>query len=930
MLKTELPGIHDDFFELGGHSLAATQVLARLRQIFQTTLPIGSLFVAPTVARLSERVGEQMANLVADGSARLEQKRPSQIGAGEADAHIPRRHDTMPTPLSLGQQRIYFLDQLGSGAAYNMSASLWLTGSVDERALAMALDEIRRRHEILRATFSMRGEQPVQLVSVPQTEELPTIDLATHPASERTSEAMRLATAEAGQPFDLAIGPLFRAKLVRLSRKEAVLLLTMHHIVSDGWSIGVLYRELIQLYEAFRAGRPSSLEELPIQYGDFAAWQQRSVEQGWLDRQVTYWTRQLDNIPPGCTFPADRPRPAMQSYRGAIEQVFFDRQLIGRLKTLSRRENVTLFMTLLAAFKTLLFRYNGQDDCVVGVPIAGRPQKELESLIGFFANTLVLRTSLAGDPSFIELLARVRSTALGAYAHQDIPIERIMQSLRIGRDLARTPLFQVMFAFQNVPETSVSAATIDPFARPAFDLAPSLTVRPFRVDNKTAKFDLTLYLSEVNDGMSATWQFNTDLFEPATIHRIAWQFQTLLEGVAADPEQKLSELPLLSEADSHQIEIDWNRTETHQLLGPNFVQLFEAQVERSPNAVAVLGGDGQFTYRELNERANQLARYFHESRRRPGHAGWRVLASIGRDNCGAAWDVEDGRRISAARPRLSARTHRLHAARRGRVAPDHANGSLAESDFCGPVARGRPKRTTGSRLLRRQSNARRRTKHCGISSVAPAADGLAYVIYTSGSTGKPKGVMITHGNVCHYAQAMTEAVGIHSDDRYLHTASFSFSSSVRQFTVPLSCGAAVSIASTEELRDPHLLVRDDPPAKRIDPGFRSVILDKLPSGPDVARSVCANRAARQSRAADAVRERAAARSVDRRMAAAVQAWDDIRQHVWSDGNDRDRDDLRHSNRRRRGDDRSDRPADRQHAGLCAGRVAPPGSGRHLR
>ena len=409
MLKTNAPGIHADFFELGGNSLAAMLILARLQQIFQTTLSIEALFASPTIAGIAERIGEQMANLIADGAARLKSKPPSSRDERRQKARIPHRQDAEPAPLSVAQQRVYFLDQIGAGAAYNMSASLWLTGQVDERALALSLDEIRRRHESLRTTFTMRGKQPVQLVAPPRAIELAVVDFAAHPESERAAEVMRLATDEASQPFDLASGPLFRAKLIRLNpRREAALLLTMHHIVSDGWSIGVLYRELKQLYGAFREGRSSPLEVLPLQYGDFATWQQRSIEEGRLESVIRHWTRRLDHLPPACTFPADRPRPAIQSYRGAIEQVFIDRQLVDRLKVFSRRENVTLFMTLLAAFKTLLFRYNGQDDCVVGVPIASRPQKELESLIGFFANTLVMRTSLAGDPSFLELLARIR------------------------------------------------------------------------------------------------------------------------------------------------------------------------------------------------------------------------------------------------------------------------------------------------------------------------------------------------------------------------------------------------------------------------------------------------------------------------------------------------------------------------------------------
>jgi amino acid adenylation domain-containing protein len=805
VLRTDPPGIHDDFFELGGHSLMATRLLTRLKQIFHVTLPIDSVFENPTVARLSECIGAQMVNLVADGAAQFEQGWPSGVDAHWSDARIPRRHDAIPVPLSLPQQRVYFLDQIGSGSAYNMSASLWLTGPVDERALALSVDEIRRRHDILRTTFHMRGERPVQVVSPPQASDLPVIDLTAHPASTRTAEAIRLATEEAAQPFDLANGPLFRAKLIRLAPEERAFLLTMHHIISDGWSIDIFYTELRQLYDAFRERRASPLKELPIQYGDFAAWQHQSVEAGVLTRQINYWTGRLDKLPLACTFPTDRPRPAIQSYRGAIHQVSIDRQLIDQLKGLSQRENVSLFMTFLAAFKTLLFRHNGQDDCVVGIPISNRQKEELESLIGLFANTLVFRTGLAGDPSFVELLARIRSTALGAYANQDVPLERIVQELKVSRDLSLTPLFQVMFAFQNVPGTTGSASQaqppVDRFARPAFDLAPGLSAQPFRVDNGTAKFDLTLYLSENNEGMSATWQFNADLFEGGTVQRVARRFHTLLEGIAANPEHKLSELRLVPEAERRQIEVEWTRTENRDLLSRNFLQLFEAQVEQTPSAVAVLSDDGQFTYRELNQRANQFARLF----QRQGIAREKLIGVclprsadtlavlLGIWKTGGAFlpldpDYPPERNAFMLRDAgamlLITQTSLLprFASVFESSAPDLPE-TLCIDALDGPV----PQEETQN------------------LEVTLAGDTPAYAIYTSGSMGKPKGVMITHANVGHYVQAMAVMLSLTADDRYLHTASFSFSSAVRQFAVPLSCGAAVSIASAEGIRDPQLL-----------------------------------------------------------------------------------------------------------------------------
>ncbi|WP_136618319.1 MULTISPECIES: non-ribosomal peptide synthetase [Mesorhizobium] len=804
VLGAEPPGIDDDFFDLGGHSLTAMQVLARLHAIFEVTLPVDCMFDSPTVARLSRRIGEEMANLVADGLARLERGSTS----GQATTRIPRRQEGVPAPLSSAQQRVFFLDRMGAGSAYTMSASLWLRGALDERALALALDEVRRRHDILRTTFHLRDGDPVQVVSGFQESTLQTIDLTGHEADARTAEAMRIATQESDEPFDLAQGPLFRASLVRLAEQHHALLLTMHHIICDGWSIGVLHAELQQLYQAFHDNRASPLAELPLQFGDFAAWQQRGIETAEIERQTAYWVQQLKGLPPTCTLPTDRSRPAIQSHRGGALQIEIDRQTTDRLKILGRSQDATVFMVFLAAFKTLLFRYNGQDDCVVGVPIANRPRKELEPLIGFFANTLVLRTTLGGDPSFVELLGRIRTTALDAYAHQDVAVERIVDQLKIARDPGHTPLFQVMFAFQNVPKFSGSGPSAQPAADhpvgPSFDFAQDLAAQPLPIDKAMAKFDLTLYLSETPDGMAATWQFNADLYEPAVIDRLARQFQTLLEGIASDPAQTLSQLPLLPEVDRHQIEIDWNRTQAGELLEQDYVQLFEAQVERTPDAVAVLDQDQRLTYRELNERANRFARYFSScgvARETltavclPRSA--EVLAVLlGVWKAGGAFlpldpDYPPDRigfmLADAGAALLITETSLLpkfgaafqpeapgQAAARQAICIDACRPSVAEQDPGNP-------------------------------GVVAAPDALAYVIYTSGSTGRPKGAMITRANVGHYAQAMVCAVGLEPDDTWLHTASFSFSSSIRQFAVPLSCGAAVSIASAEEISDPHVL-----------------------------------------------------------------------------------------------------------------------------
>ena len=806
VLATEPPGIHDDFFDLGGYSLIAMQVLARLQDIFQVELPINCMFESPTVARLSKRIGERMADLVAEGRARLEQGSASR--SEPATRRIRRRQDGKPATLSSAQKRVYFLDRMGAGGAYNMSASLSLTGPLDERALGLALNEIRRRHDILRTTFHMRDGEPVQVVSAYQETVLEAVDLSARSATARTAGAMHLAGQDVGEPFDLAQGPPFRAKLVRLGPGEHILLLTMHHIVSDGWSIGVLHAELKQLYEAFHHDRASPLEDLPLQYGDFAAWQEHGVEAGELERQTSYWVRRFEGLPPTFTLPTDRTRPAVQSYRGGTVHAVIDPQTTDRLKVVGRSRDATPFMIFIAAFETLLFRYNGQEDSVVGVPIANRSRKELEPLIGFFANTLVLRTQLAGDPSFLELLDRVRSTALDAYAHQDVALERIVDHLKLPRDPGRTPLFQVMFAFQNIPELPGTVSTVRPaidhWAGASFDLAQGLAARPLRIDRETAKFDLSLYLSESPAGMSATWQFNADLYEPVDIDRLARHFQTLLEGIAADPDQRLSELPLLPEADRRQIEIDWNRTEACDLLGQDYVQLFEAQVGRTPDATAVLDGGRQFTYRELNERANRFARYF-----RSRGVACETLTAICLPRSAEMLAVLLG--VWKAGGAFLPLDPEYPSERIAFMLRDAGAGLLiTETSLLGkfPIAfqvPGDDRDELGRRICLDTCQAAVALQDsCNLGDLS-TPDALAYVIYTSGSTGSPKGAMITRANVGHYAQAMVRAIAIRPDDIYLHTASFSFSSSIRQFAVPLSCGAAVVVASAEELRDPDLL-----------------------------------------------------------------------------------------------------------------------------
>ena len=646
----------------------------------------------------------------------------------------------------------------------------------------------------------MVGEEPVQIISPPTPTKLPVVDLTGFPQLDREPEALRLAAADAKRPFDLARGPLFRATLVRLSPEEHVLLLATHHIITDGWSTGVLHRELRTLYKAFLTNLVSPLPELPIQYVDFAAWQRDWLQGEVLEAQLAYWKDHLRSVPRVIDLPADRPRPALQTFKGSRRQFVISAQVTEKLKELSLQEQGTLFMTLMATFQILLFRYTGQSEFIVGTPIANRTRLETETLIGFFANTLALRADLSGDPTFRELLGRVRTTANGAYGHQDMPFEKLVEELQPERDPSRIPLVQVMFAFQNLPDGGMERGTpahrLDTLvSEPQFEFGAGLTARPFKVDSGTAKFDMTLYLWETGQEVGGAWQYNADLFEASTIERIAGDFQMLLEEIVAKPERHLSELPQLPEAEQKQPETEWNSPTAILALDRCFHHIFEEQTERTPDAVAVEYGEARFSYGELNGRANQLARHLQKLGVGPEtlvgisltRSAEMVIALLGVLKAGGAYVPLD--------PEYPAE----HLAF---LLEDARLQVLVTEDRLLPML----KPDAGTSLVRIDTDREAIAKqHQHNTDSCATAANLAYVIYTSGSTGRPKGVMVTHANVCHYVDAMRGAVGVSSDDRYLHTASFAFSSSVRQFAVPLSCGAAVVMAPTDQIRDPNAL-----------------------------------------------------------------------------------------------------------------------------
>ena len=691
---------------------------------------------------------------------------------------VPRDGDL---PLPFAQQRLWFLAQLNpESAVYHLPAAFRLTGPLHRAALSRSLTEIVRRHEILRTTFPSREGRPVQAVAPQMDVPLHVVDLQGVPDAAR--EAQRLAAAEMLRPFDLVRGPLLRFTLFPLADDDAIVLFVVHHIIADGWSFNVLFRELRTLYEAFSAGRPSPLPDLPIQYADFAVWQRQGLRGEFLESQVSYWRRQLAGRLPALELPTDRPRPPVETYRGATHMVSLPLPLSKALKAVSLSEGATLFMTLLAALKTLLHRYTGAEDVLVGSPTAGRSRSEIEGLIGLFVNTLVLRTDLSGNPSFREFLGRVRDMALGAYANPDVPFERLVEVLHPERDLSRNPLFQVMFILQNAS------------MMPTLDL-PGLILRPLQVETGTSKFDLTLSLGETEQGLVGTLEYNTDLFDAATIVRLWGHFQTLLEGIVADPGQRLSRIPLLSASERHQLVVQWNRTAKPYAQDRCVHHLLEGQAERTPDAVALVDEDTQLTYRDLHYRADRLARHL----RRLG-VGPDVLVGI----C-----VERSLEMVV-----------------GLLGILKAGGAYVPLDPAYPPGRLAfmledaqiPVLVTQQSLLARLPVHTAHAVCLDANWEAPAPgdaeppppevtpDHLAYVIYTSGSTGKPKGVQVPHRAVVNFLQSMRDQPGVTALDTLLAVTTLSFDIAALELYLPLTVGGRVVVASRAMATDGNLLV----------------------------------------------------------------------------------------------------------------------------
>ena len=691
-------------------------------------------------------------------------------------------------PTSFAQQRLWFLDQLAPGNAfYNVSTALRLTGSLNFTALKQTFNEIVCRHETLRTMFVM-VQQPVQVIAPSLTIPLSLIDIRDFD-QEREIQVRRIATAEAQHPFNLTTGPLLRVKLLQLDEAEYVLLLNLHHIVADGWSIGVLIRELGILYKAFvedkRCLMSTLLPELPIQYADFAQWQREWLqavgENGCspLQTQLAYWQKQLDGISV-LNLPTDRLRPAVPTYRGAKQFLELPHSLTQALEALSYQEDVTLFMTMLAAFQTLLYRYTQQEDIVVGSAIANRNRSELEGLIGFFVNSLVLRSDLSGNPTFRELLNRVREVTLGAYSHQDLPFEKLVEELHPERDLSRHPLFQVVFSLQNTPIEALEL--------------PGLKLSLFDFDSKIAKLDLEFHLWRDLETLKGQVVYSTDLFDQSTITRMLGHFQILLESIVVNPKQRISDLPLLTEGERQQLLIDWNDTKKAYSNSKCFHQLFEAQVEKSPDAIALVFGNQQISYKELNIRSNQLAHYLQKigveteylvgicversSETLPEASPEMIIAILAILKAGGAYLPLDP---SYPQERLN------FMLQDAQVSVLLTQEKLFQN-FTG----------FSNQIISIDKDWAAITQHSRENPNSYVTlENLAYVIYTSGSTGQPKGVLIEHRGLSNLAADQINIFNLQPSNRILQFASLSFDASIFEIVMALGIGATLYLTNKE-------------------------------------------------------------------------------------------------------------------------------------
>jgi amino acid adenylation domain-containing protein len=684
-------------------------------------------------------------------------------------------------PLSFAQQRLWFLNRLDpENPAYNQPTVLRWSGDLNVEALQKTLDAIVARHEVMRTTFTVIDENPMQVVNEPRPVELPLIDLSERPALQRETEVQELLRELTRQCFNLAQDMMLRGALLRLSGNDHVLFLVTHHIASDNWSDQIFFREIAAFYEAIVDERSPVLSDLPIQYADFASWQRQWLQGEVLDEELIYWKKQLEGSAPELQLPTDQPRPLVQTHQGAQRSIKLAANLCQKLKELSREQDATLFMILLAAFQTFLYRYSGQDDIIVGSPIANRGRTEVEELLGFFINTLVLRTDFSGNPTFLELLARVRETCLQAYAHQELPFERIVEELQPGRNLSRNPIFEVMFEFRK--------------ARNQIAKSAGMRVEELEFDSGLAKFDLTLYMIDEGETLRGLLEYRTDLFDAATIERMLRHFERLLEGIVDNPKQRVAEFPLLTAAERHQHLVEWNDTDRDYPRDKCLHHLFEAQVKQTPEARALVYEDRQLTYSELNRRANRLANYL----RKLG-VGPEVLVALCVDRSlemvvGLLGVLKAGGAYVPVDPTYP---------------KERQSFMLRDADV--RVVLTQKKFLTGINhpnvvpLDRDWQEIAQESDENPASGATP--ENLAYVIYTSGSTGTPKGVLGLHRGAVNRLNWMWNAYAFNAKEIACLKTSLSFVDSVWEIFGPLLKGIPSLVISDEVLMDPRRLIQ---------------------------------------------------------------------------------------------------------------------------
>jgi amino acid adenylation domain-containing protein len=764
VLDLERVSIADNFFELGGHSLLATRVTSRVREMFGVELPVRSVFEAPTIRGMSQKI------LAAMLGGEVRQQRHITT--------VPRDGDL---PLSFAQERLWFLEQLESaGPAYHIPIIVRIEGQLDVEAVRKTLQELVRRHESLRTTFINVDGEPRQRIAASMNIDLPLVDLSTLSEAERQVEAVAFSSAQAQQTFDLSSGPLLRAALFRLSRETHVFALTFHHIISDGWSVGVFVREVAALYEAYAAGKESPLEELPVQYADYAVWQREWLRGEVLENQIEYWRSLLGDLPTAIELPTDYPRPPVQSFRGDIIPFSLTPELTAKLKEISKQANVTLFMTLLATFRILLYRNTGQEAIAIGTPIANRQDSAVEELIGFFVNTLALRVDIAGDMTFKELLSRVREVTLGAYAHQDVPFEKLVEQLQPERVRNLHPLFQVMFAMQNAPQGALNL--------------PGLSFSWQEFEHGATRFDIECHMRELDNRLHGQLIFSTDLFRRETAERLVRHFQNLLEGIS--PDARIASLPLFTEEEQQQLLAAWQGPVAEFPRAKGMHQLFEAQAARTPDEVAVVFHEEELTYRELDQRATQLARYLRKQGVGPdmvvGVCIERSLAMM----VGVLGVLKAGGAYLGLDP--------AYPQERLQLMLDDAQAQVlvTQERFSS-----RFEAIATSQIYIDKDW----PEICGEPEVAlpsdMSTDQLALVVFTSGSTGRPKGVAMTHVAFANLITWEIPRNPVKLRPRTLQFASLSFDVSFYEIFATWVAGGTLVIADEDARHDPSALLR---------------------------------------------------------------------------------------------------------------------------